>query len=112
MLNQIPKYSTILSATVRYDNRLSPLARLIYSEILYLSKGKGFCDTPNKYFAELYDRSITQISATLRQLSYYRYIKLIHNPELSFKDQYVFGGNPLRLIFPQVDLELVFSAKK
>ncbi len=113
MSNLNPKFNTILSESTRHDNRLSPLARLIYSEILYLSKKHGFCNTPNRYFAALYDCTIRQISATFQQLSEFKYVTLVHNPKLSLKQCDEFGGfAPVRLIYPQVNLELVFSAKK
>lgn len=47
-------YWGILPASVRYDTRLSPSAKLIYSELTALTNKHGFCWASNQYFADLF----------------------------------------------------------
>lgn len=53
---------------VRYNNELTFLARLIYSNILSLAKKEKFCFANNKHFAELYDVSQKTISTSIKEL--------------------------------------------
>jgi len=50
---------------VRYNNELTFLARLIYSDILSLAKKDKFCFANNKHFANLYN--VSQKTAILTQ---------------------------------------------
>lgn len=71
-----PAYFGILPAKVRYDNRLSPYAKLIYSEFTALSNKYGYTFATNKYFAELYEVSETSISKYIKSLADCGYIKI------------------------------------
>ena len=91
-------YFAIIPASVRYDARLTPNAKLLYGEITALSNEKGYCWASNDYFASLYEVSKTSISkwvSALRdaghislQLHYkegtkhilHRYIRLVDDP--------------------------------
>lgn len=64
-----PNYYAIIPASVRYDNDLPPLARLLYAEISALSNQAGFCWATNKYFATLFESSARSISSLIGQLS-------------------------------------------
>ena len=58
-----PNYYAILTADVRYDQRLSSSEKLFYAEITALSNKHGYCYASNNYFADLYDvdkRTITR----------------------------------------------------
>ena len=68
------KYFTILPATVRYDMKLSPNAKILYSELLGLSGEKGFCWATNGYFATLFGVDKATISRWISALHKRGYI--------------------------------------
>ncbi|MCO7185060.1 helix-turn-helix domain-containing protein [Tenacibaculum sp. XPcli2-G] len=63
-----PGYYAIIPAKVRYDNRLTPNAKLLYGEITALCNEKGFCWATNRYFSELYGVRIETISVWISSL--------------------------------------------
>lgn len=69
-----PNYYAIIPADVRYDERLTPNAKLLYGEITALSNKKGFCFATNKYFSELYKVSKVSISKWINQLIEFEYL--------------------------------------
>lgn len=73
--NSNPAYYAVLTADVRYDKRLTPNAKLLYSEITALANQKGYCWSTNSYFAELYSVSNTSISKWISQLIEFGYLK-------------------------------------
>lgn len=74
-------YYAIIPANVRYDQRLSPNAKLLYGEITALCNEKGYCWARNKYFSSLYKVSDRSIKNWIKQLTSYGYIKseIIYN---------------------------------
>jgi len=81
MTNESPSFYAIIPATVRYDERLTPNAKLLYGEITALCNAKGFCWATNDYFSGLYKVSKTSISMWVKQLIDCGYIK----SELEYK---------------------------
>ena len=71
-----PNYYAIIPADVRYDDRLTPNAKLLYGEITALSNKKGFCFATNNYFAELYNVSKVSISKWINQLIEFDYLNV------------------------------------
>ena len=69
-----PSYYAILPADVRYDNRLSPMAKLLYAEITALSQKEGYSWASNRYFGDLYDLSSGRVSHLVAELSGAGYI--------------------------------------
>ena len=67
-MKQQPNYYAIISAEVRYDNKLTANAKLLYAEITALLNMNGECFASNKYFSNLYDKSIVTISKWVGEL--------------------------------------------
>lgn len=63
-MEEKPSYYSILTADVRYDERLKKYAdcKILFSEITALSNKYGYCTASNGYFARLYDRPKQTIS--------------------------------------------------
>ena len=73
-MKEQPNYYAVLSAEVRYDNRLKANVKLLYAEITALCHMNAECFATNKYFAELYDKKTDTISGWISQLVKYKYI--------------------------------------
>jgi hypothetical protein len=65
-----------IPARVRYDERLSPNAKLLYGEIAALTNAYGYCWATNRYFAELYGFTPKSVSALVGQLREAGYIRV------------------------------------
>ena len=74
-MKDIPNYYAVIPASVRYDNNLKDKAKLLYGEIVALCDKEGFCWASNKYFAELYNVSVTTISLLIKELIENGYIE-------------------------------------
>jgi len=75
-MTERPNYYAILSAEVRYDNRLKANVKLLFAEITALCNMNAECFASNKYFAELYGKEKGTISGWVSQLVKYGYIKV------------------------------------
>lgn len=71
-----PNYYAIIPAIVRYDEDLTPNAKLLYGEITALCNRQGYCFATNEYFAQLYNVSIKSISNWINTLKNKNYIKI------------------------------------
>ena len=94
-----PNYYAIIPANVRYDNDISPNAKLLYGEITSLCNQKGYCWATNEYFSSLYGVSDRTIRTLLKQLSDKEYIKI------EIKDNhrrviYINFTNPEKIFLP------------
>lgn len=69
-----PNYYSITPASVRYDKRLIPNAKLLYGEITALSNQKGYCWASNNYFMKLYGVSRNTVQSWLKSLEDCGYI--------------------------------------
>ncbi len=69
-------YYSIIPAKVRYDDSLTPNAKLMYGELTSLSYKEGYAFARNEYFAELYDVSKRTISRWISQLKENDYIQV------------------------------------
>lgn len=74
MINK-KSYYAIIPAEVRYDNRLSPNAKLLYGEISALSNEEGFCWASNKYFQDLYGVSRRSVQLWIGDLERAEHIR-------------------------------------
>ena len=69
-------YYAIIPADVRYNNELTPNAKLLYGEITALCNEKGYCWASNSYFAELYKVSKETVSRWIGKLEKQGYIRI------------------------------------
>lgn len=74
-MDNIKSYYAIIPANVRYDERLTPNAKLLYGEITALCNEKGFCWANNEYFSNLYGVSKVSVSKWINSLIEFGYIK-------------------------------------
>ena len=63
-----PSYYGILTAEVRYDEKLPDKAKIMFSEVTALSNAKGYCNASNRYFADLYNRDPSTVSRWFKAL--------------------------------------------
>jgi len=68
-MEQKPGYYSILTADVRYHDKLSAFDKLLYSDITALTNKKGYCNASNKYFSKVFNKSIRAISRSISTLS-------------------------------------------
>lgn len=89
--NQTSYYS-VIPDTVRYDKRLKPAEKLIYSEITSLTNMMGYCFDSNKYFANLYDVTIHTVSQWISHLEKlgYVHIELIKDTNKEIKERRIY----------------------
>lgn len=72
-----PNYYAILTAEVRYDNRLNANQKLLYAELTALANTHGYAWPSNEYLANLYGVSDKTISRNIQRLKELKYIKVI-----------------------------------
>ena len=70
-----PNYFGILPANVRYDKKLKPMEKILYTEITALANSKGYCYATNSYFANLYDVHKNTAGIWINNLEKLGYIK-------------------------------------
>lgn len=71
-----PSYWAVIPANIRYDESLTPNAKLLYAEISSLTQKVGYCYASNQYFADLYKLSVRSIQRLLSMLSAKQYIAI------------------------------------
>lgn len=101
--NEKPSYWAVIPASVRYDEELSPSAKLLYAEISSLTGETGYCYASNQYFAVLYHLSERTIIRLLKELRDHGYIR-IEDGDGGAALRKVFAGlNPLTKMSPPPD---------
>lgn len=75
-------YYAIIPASVRYDEKIRPNAKLLYGELTALSNERGYCWASNQYFAELYGVSKKSVSNWISELRDGGYIHV----EMTYKN--------------------------
>ncbi|EIW3383805.1 helix-turn-helix domain-containing protein [Staphylococcus pseudintermedius] len=71
-----PSYYSIITANVRYDNRLTDGEKLLFAEITSLSNKHGYCTASNGYFAKLYNVVKETVSRRISNLNKYGYLNI------------------------------------
>lgn len=71
---EMPSFYSIMPADVRYDKRLKPNEKIMYSEITALSNKYGYCTAGNAYFSDLYEVSKATVSRWISHLEECGYI--------------------------------------
>lgn len=74
MVEPKKSYYAIIPANVRYDEKLTPNAKLLYGELTALSNEKGYCWAGDRYFANLYSVSKRTIQNWFKSLEDQGYI--------------------------------------
>lgn len=69
-------FYAIIPANVRYDQKLTANAKLMYGEITALCNERGYCWATNLYFAELYGVSKQAISRWINSLKEQGYVSI------------------------------------
>jgi hypothetical protein len=80
-------YWAFIPADVRYDDRLSPNAKLFYAEITALTNQEGYCWASNEFFANIYKVSPKTISRWISELKKAEHITV----EYQYNDKKVSG---------------------
>ena len=70
-----PGYYAILTAEVRYDNRLSAAEKILFAEITALAQRDGSCYAKTSYFCELYDVADSTVRKWISNLQKFGYIR-------------------------------------
>ena len=76
MNHEKPGYWAILPASVRYDERLTANAKLLYAEISALAQADGYCWASNQHLAELFHVDKKTVSRLISKLAEYGYIRV------------------------------------
>ena len=71
-----PNYYAVLISEVRYNQNLTPNAKLLYAEITALINMNGVCFASNSYFANLYGKTKTTVSKWISELVKEGYIEI------------------------------------
>ena len=98
-----PSYWAVIPASVRYDEALSPSAKLLYAEISSLTGETGYCYASNQYFAGLYHLSERTIIRLLKELRDHGYIRIEDGDGGSALRKVFAGLNPLTKMSPPPD---------
>lgn len=76
MDDEKPSYYSIITADVRYDERLKPNEKLLYSEITALSNKYGYCTATNSYFSKLYRADKSTVTRWVSHLEKCGYVQV------------------------------------
>lgn len=81
-MQTMPTFWAVLPAKVRYDKRLSASEKVLFTELSAMTNVKGYSYATNRYFATLYDVSVSTVSRWISNLEKCNHIKCVYE----FKD--------------------------
>lgn len=74
-INHSPSYYSILTAEVRYSDKLTDFEKVLFSDITALTNKQGYCNATNKYFANVFNKSIRSITRSISKLIENQFLK-------------------------------------
>ena len=99
-------YYAIIPSNVRYHEKLTANAKLLFGEITALTNERGYCWASNEYFANLYNVSKRTITTWISQLEKEGFISLeydidketknVNQRKITLENNFVGYGNNLR----------------
>ncbi|MDR3598777.1 helix-turn-helix domain-containing protein [Clostridium sp.] len=89
-MKENPTYYAIIPANVRYDEKITLGAKMMYGEITALSSKEGFCWASNNYFAKLYKVHKNTIQNWIKSLKDSGYIRLDTKQSQSGSERKIF----------------------
>jgi len=96
-----PTYYAVIPATVRYDNRLTMGAKMMYGEITCLSNKLGYCWASNRYFANLYNVHENTIQNWITSLKRCGYVKVDTKQNQSGSMRKIYLSQSHLIVIPQ-----------
>lgn len=85
-MSEIKSYYAIIPAEIRYDNKLDPISKLLYGEIIVQCNRKGICNIPIKYFSDLFKIKKRKVQKAFLQLEENGYIIIQKTKYFSFEN--------------------------
>ena len=79
-------YYAIIPSNVRYHEKLTANAKLLFGEITALTNERGYCWASNEYFANLYNVSKRSITTWISQLEKEGFISLEYDIDKKTKN--------------------------
>lgn len=65
---KVPSYYTVIPAFVRYNSELTDFDKLMYGEIAALTNANNYCWASNKFFARIFNKSVSTITRSVQRL--------------------------------------------
>ena len=90
-----PSYWAVIPADIRYDQKLPPMARLLYAEISSLTNATGYCFASNEHFTQLFEESERTLQRHLKALEAGGYITVLDGDVGTGRRKIYAGVNPL-----------------
>lgn len=75
-MKENPRYYAKIPANVRYDEKITLGAKMMYGEITVLSNKEGYCWAGNEFFAKLYKVHRNTIQNWIKSLKDSGYVRL------------------------------------
>ena len=93
-----PSYWAVIPAPIRYDEVVTPNAKILYAEISSLTHKTGYCFADDEYFHQIFGfsmRTVRRLLDALNDAGYIR-IEVKRGPNNSIEERRIYAGiNPL-----------------
>jgi hypothetical protein len=74
-INESPSYWSILTAEVRYSDKLTDFEKVLFSDITALTNKNGYCTASNAYFSRVFNKSQRSITRSITHLIENKFLK-------------------------------------